>query len=110
VKVLRTPDERFEHLDGYDFVPHYHEVTAADGTSLRLHFVDEGPSDAAPVLLLHGNPSWSYIHRDMIRGLVDCGHRVVALAMIEGANHFIQEDAPSELVRVIDDFVRSDRP
>jgi len=80
--VLRTPDARFTDLEGYDFEPHYAEVTAADGTPLRFHFVEEGPRDAAPVLLLHGNPTWSYLHRDMIRGLVARGHRAVALDLI----------------------------
>ena len=79
---LRTPDERFEQLDGYDFEPHYRSVRATDGTALRLHFIDEGPRDAAPVLLLHGNPSWSYLHRSMIRGLVARGHRVLALDLM----------------------------
>ena len=80
--VLRTPDERFADLDGYDFTPHYAEVTAADGTPLRFHFVDEGPRDAAPVLMLHGNPTWSYLHRDMVRGLAARGHRSIALDLI----------------------------
>ena len=80
--VLRTPDERFANLLDYDFAPHYREVTAADGTALRFHFVDEGPRDDAPVLLLHGNPSWSYLHRHMIRGLVGRGHRVIALDLM----------------------------
>ena len=82
MEVLRTPDERFAHLEGYDFAPHYREVTADDGTPLRYHFVDEGPHEVAPVLLLHGNPSWSYLHRDMVRGLVARGHRVVALDLM----------------------------
>ncbi len=82
MKFLRTPEERFMHLEDYDFEPHYPEVTAADGTRLRFHFIDEGPRGAAPVLLLHGNPSWSYLHRHMIRGLVDRGHRVVALDLM----------------------------
>jgi haloalkane dehalogenase len=82
MQVLRTPDDRFADLVDYDFAPHYREVTAADGTVLRYHFVDEGPRDAAPVLLLHGNPSWSYLHRHMIRGLVARGHRVVALDLM----------------------------
>lgn len=80
--VLRTPDERFDALPDWDYAPRYREVVAADGTPLRYHFVDEGPRDAAPVLLLHGNPSWSYLHRHMIRGLVDRGHRVVALDLM----------------------------
>ena len=82
MEVLRTPDERFANLVDYDFAPHYREIEAADGTALRFHFVDEGPVDAAPVLLLHGNPSWSYLHRHMIRGLVARGHRVIALDLM----------------------------
>jgi haloalkane dehalogenase len=76
--VLRTPDERFADLPDWDYEPQYRTVTAADGTELRFHFVDEGPRDAAPILLLHGNPSWSYLYRHMIRGLADRGHRVLA--------------------------------
>lgn len=60
-KILRTPDERFENLPDYPFEPHYAEV---DG--LRIHYVDEGPSDAEPVLMLHGEPSWSFLYRSMI--------------------------------------------
>jgi len=71
--VLRTPDERFAGLPGYPFDPHYVEI---DG--LRVHTVDEGPRSAPPVLLLHGEPSWSYLYRKMIPPLVAAGHRVVA--------------------------------
>lgn len=73
MKILRTPDERFTNLPGYAFAPHYVEV---DG--LRIHYVDEGPRDAAPVLLLHGEPSWSFLYRKMIAVLVAAGHRCVA--------------------------------
>jgi haloalkane dehalogenase len=76
--VLRTPDDRFADLPGYDFSPHYRAVTAADGTTLRMHFLDEGPRDADPVVLLHGNPSWCYLYRHMVPGLVARGHRVLA--------------------------------
>ncbi len=82
MEVLRTPDERFVGLPDYDLEPRYTEVTAADGTVLRYHYVDEGPAEAPPVLLLHGNPSWTYLHRHMIRGLVDRGHRVVGLDLM----------------------------
>ena len=82
MKVLRTPDERFEGLPGWDFAPRYRNVVASDGTELRFHFVDEGPREAAPILLLHGNPSWSYLHRHMVRGLADLGHRVLALDLM----------------------------
>lgn len=71
--VLRTPDERFAHVSDFPFAPRYATV---DG--LRIHYVDEGPRNAAPVLLLHGEPSWSFLYRTMIPILVAAGHRVVA--------------------------------
>jgi len=77
MKALRTPDDRFVDLPGYDFEPHY---VGIDG--LRMHHVDEGPADAAPVLLLHGEPSWSYLYRKMIPPLVSAGHRVIAPDLI----------------------------
>lgn len=80
--VLRTPDDRFADLPDWDFAPHYREITADDGTVLRFHFVDEGLRDGPPVLLLHGNPSWSYLHRHMITGLAARGYRVLALDLM----------------------------
>ena len=77
MKTLRTPDERFVDLPGYDFAPHYVEI---DG--LRMHYVDDGPVNAAPVLLLHGEPSWSYLYRKMIPLLTAAGHRVIAPDLI----------------------------
>jgi pimeloyl-ACP methyl ester carboxylesterase len=76
--MTRTPDERFRDLDGYPFAPHYVEVKADDGTVLRVHYVDEGPRGAAPIVLMHGNPSWSYLYRKIILRLVAHGHRVLA--------------------------------
>ena len=78
--VLRTPDSRFANLPGYDFEPNYAEVKAegAPGGSLRVHYVDEGPRDAAPVLMLHGEPSWSFLYRKMIPIIAGAGHRAVA--------------------------------
>ena len=78
METLRTPDERFVGLDGYPFEPHYVEIQDGDGGALRVHYVDEGPPDAPPVLLLHGEPTWSYLYRRMIPGLVAAGHRAVA--------------------------------
>lgn len=76
--VLRTPDARFDGLDGYAFAPHYRTITADDGTPLRIHYLDEGPRDAPPILLMHGEPSWSYLYRKFVGPLVAAGHRVVA--------------------------------
>lgn len=92
MKVLRTPDERFEHLPGYDFAPHYLNVPDGEGGELRLHYLDEGPEGADPVLLMHGEPSWSYLYRKMIPPLVRAGHRVIALDLIG----FGRSDKPSE--------------
>jgi len=77
MKVLVTPESRFEALSGYPFTPKYLEI---DG--MRMHYVDEGPADADPVLLLHGEPSWSYLYRFMIPPLVEAGHRVIAPDLI----------------------------
>ena len=77
MKALRTPDIRFERLPGYDFEPRYIDV---DG--MRMHYVDEGQQDAEPVLLLHGEPSWSFLYRHMIPPLVDAGLRAVAPDLI----------------------------
>ena len=77
MKALRTPDSRFEHLPDYAFTPHYVNV---DG--LRMHYVTEGADDGDVVLLLHGEPSWSYLYRHMIPPLVAAGFRVVAPDLI----------------------------
>lgn len=76
--VLRTPDDRFVGLTGYDFEPHYTEVTASDGTGLRMHHIDEGPADGEVVLCLHGQPSWSFLYRKMVPYLTEAGLRVIA--------------------------------
>jgi len=78
VDVLRTPDDRFADLPGYPFPPHYVEVDDGDGGTLRVHVVDEGPSGGEVVVLIHGEPSWSYLYRTMIPVLVDAGLRCVA--------------------------------
>lgn len=82
MRVLRTPDSRFRQLPGYDFAPHYLAVDRGDGVALRMHYVDEGPRRAPTVLLLHGEPSWSYLYRHMIPVLVDAGLRAVALDLV----------------------------
>jgi haloalkane dehalogenase len=82
MKVLRTPDERFEGLPGYEFEPHYLNLQASDGAELRMHYIDEGPRDADVILLLHGEPSWSFLYRKMIPPIVDAGLRAVAPDLI----------------------------
>lgn len=68
--VFRTPDERFQGLPGFDFQPHYAEV---DG--LRLHYLDEG--EGRPVVCFHGEPTWAFLYRKMLRPLVEGGNRVI---------------------------------
>lgn len=75
--VLRTPDECFEGLPDFPFEPNYVEV---DG--LRVHYLDEGPKDGVPILLMHGEPSWCFLYRKMIPGLVAAGYRCIAPDLI----------------------------
>ena len=70
--VLRTPDSRFENLEDYPFEPNYMEIQG-----LRVHYLDEGPRDAPPILLIHGEPTWSYLFRKMIPVFTAAGHRVI---------------------------------
>jgi haloalkane dehalogenase len=77
MEFLRTPDDRFVGLPGYNFAPHYVEING-----LRMHYIDEGPRPATPVLLFHGEPSWCYLYRKMVPVLVAGGHRVVAPDLI----------------------------
>jgi haloalkane dehalogenase len=89
--ILRTPDDRFADLPGYPFAPNYVDVNDDDAT-LRVHYVDEGPKDAAPVLLLHGEPSWSFLYRKMIPVITDAGYRAVAPDLVG----FGRSDKPAE--------------
>jgi haloalkane dehalogenase len=89
---LRTPDERFEKLPDFDFVAHYDDVAdPTGGEPLRMAFLDEGPHDGQVVVLLHGEPSWSYLYRFMISALVADGLRVIAPDLIG----FGRSDKPS---------------
>jgi haloalkane dehalogenase len=103
MKFLRTPDDRFDALADYPFEPHYVHVDARDDADvdagdgpgaggLRVHYLDEGPPSAAPVLLLHGEPSWSFLYRTMIPVLVDAGHRCVVPDLVG----FGRSDKPTE--------------
>jgi len=78
MQVLRTPDERFTQLPDYPFEPHYAAVPDGEGGELRVHYLDEGPAGADPVLLMHGEPSWSFLYRRMIPVITAAGYRAVA--------------------------------
>ena len=73
MELLRTPDDRFKNLPDFPYAPHYVEV---DG--IRIHYIDEGPKDAEVILLMHGEPSWSFLYRHMIPNLLNAGFRTVA--------------------------------
>jgi haloalkane dehalogenase len=75
--ILRTPDECFANLPEYSFAANYVEVQ-----DLRMHYVDAGPTSADPVLMLHGEPSWSYLYRKMIPPLAAAGYRAIAPDLI----------------------------
>ncbi len=105
--IYRTPDSRFENLPGYDFEPNYTEIG-----EYRVHYLDEGPADADPVLMLHGEPSWSYLYRKMIPPVVTAGHRVIAPdligfgksdkpATIETHSYLFHVEAITELVQTL---------
>ena len=92
MKVLRTPEARFENLKDWPFAPHYDEIHDAEGDWLRLHYVDEGPRDGPVVLLMHGEPSWAYLYRHIIPPLVALGCRVIAPDLIG----FGRSDKPAD--------------
>jgi haloalkane dehalogenase len=92
MKILRTPDVRFDNLPGYPFEPNYVDVPDGAEGILRIHYVDEGPRENAPVLLMHGEPSWSYLYRKMIPIIVEAGLRVVAPDLVG----FGRSDKPAD--------------
>ncbi len=78
MRVYCTPDDRFVDLPDWPYAPNYIEIAGG----LRVHYVDEGPREAQPVLMLHGEPTWAYLYRHMIGPAVDAGFRVVAPDLI----------------------------
>lgn len=92
MEFLRTPDHCFNNLPDYDFSPNYLSVPDGETGQLRMHYLDEGPRQAAPILLMHGEPSWCYLYRKMIPLLVAAGHRVIAPDLIG----FGRSDKPSQ--------------
>ena len=97
MRVLRTPDERFDGLPGFPFAPHYVEVPAGGADPggagpIRVHHLDEGPQDGETVLCLHGEPSWSFLYRKMVPVLTAGGLRVVAPDLVG----FGRSDKPAD--------------
>lgn len=87
--ILRTPDERFADLPDFAYEPSYADV----GDGLRMAWVEDGPADGEPVLLLHGEPSWSFLYRTMIPVLAGAGLRAIAPDLIG----FGRSDKPAEV-------------
>lgn len=92
METVRTPDDRFVDLPDFDFGPNYADLDDFDGGSLRVHYLDEGPPTAPPVVLLHGEPTWSYLYRHMIGPLTAAGHRVIVPDLVG----FGRSDKPTE--------------
>lgn len=92
MKTLRTPDDRFADLADYPFAENYVDIDDQDGGSLRVHYLDEGPAGGPVVLAMHGEPSWSYLYRNMIPLLTAAGMRVIAPDLVG----FGKSDKPSE--------------
>ena len=88
MKVLRTPEDRFADLPDFGYPPRYAEV---DG--LRLAYVETGPADGEPVLLLHGEPSWSFLYRKVMPVLADAGLHAIAADLVG----FGRSDKPAEI-------------
>jgi haloalkane dehalogenase len=77
MRIVRTPDDRFDDVPDFPYAPRYCEIADDEGGALRVAWVEDGPQRADPVLMLHGEPSWSFLYRKMIPLLVDAGHRVI---------------------------------
>ena len=92
MKLLRTPDRYFENLKDFSFEPHYVEIEDGED-KIRMHYLDEGPSDGEIILMLHGEPAWCYLYRRVIPGLAEAGFRCVAPDLIG----FGRSDKPSEI-------------
>ena len=90
--TVRTPDDRFVGLPDYDFEPHYVEIDDTEGGSLRAHYIDEGDPADPIVVLMHGEPSWCYLYRNVVGPLVDAGCRVIVPDLVG----FGRSDKPTQ--------------
>jgi haloalkane dehalogenase len=92
MQTLRTPDECFVELPDFNYAPRYADISDQDGGRLRMAWVEYGPAGGAPILLLHGEPSWSFLYRHMIPVLAAAGLRVIAPDLVG----FGRSDKPTE--------------
>lgn len=90
--ILRTPDAQFENLPDYPFEANYMMVSDDRLGEMRLHYVDEGPKDGQTIIMMHGEPSWSFLYRHMITNVAAAGYRVLAPDLIG----FGKSDKPGE--------------
>lgn len=106
--VYRTPDAHFENLPGFDFTPHYKDISG-----YRVHYLDEGPRDGEVILMLHGEPTWSYLYRKMVPVLTKTGYRCIVPDLIgfgrsdkpasmDVHTYKFHVDAMAELVKALD--------
>ncbi|MDV6012354.1 haloalkane dehalogenase [Haloechinothrix sp. LS1_15] len=93
MRSLRTPEDRFSALPGFPYQPSYVQVADADGGSLRMAYVADGPADGPVVLLLHGEPTWSYLYRSVLPVLAGAGIRAIAVDLVG----FGRSDKPTEV-------------
>jgi haloalkane dehalogenase len=93
MQTLRTQDERFAGLGDFAYPPRYCELDDDEGGRLRMAWVEHGPADADPILMLHGEPSWSYLYRKMMPVLAAAGHRVICPDLVG----FGRSDKPTQL-------------
>ena len=93
MQTLRTPDDRFDDLPDFPYAPRYCEMSDGEGGELRVAWVEDGPKGADPVLMLHGEPSWSYLYRKMIPVVAAAGHRVVCPDLVG----FGRSDKPTRI-------------
>lgn len=82
MKIRKTPDKYFANLPDYDFEPHYLTLDDDEGGMLDMHYIEAGPADGQPVVMIHGNPTWSFMWRKIMRQLGDAGYRAIAIDLI----------------------------
>lgn len=82
MKIRKTPDKYFANLPDYDFAPHYLTLDDDEGGTLDMHYIEAGPADGQPVIMIHGNPTWSFMWRKIMRQLGNAGYRAIAIDLI----------------------------